>query len=121
MVFNKVKYNVDVLKTMSENSLVIFTDMDVIPFQKYNILKSYVDNYDICFMSEGRRGHPVNTGFILVKNTKKSRQIFDDWYEVCKNARKEHKIFKNQGIFNKKVYINYSCNINLFPRDIILS
>jgi len=119
MVFNKVKHNLQTLKTLPLNQLVIFMDMDVMPLQHFDALSKYVDSHDVCFMREGWKTNHVNTGFILCKVTQNTINLFEDWHQACQNCIGNSKFNGNQGIFNFNVRNKYENIINRFPNDVI--
>lgn len=81
---DKISFLLENLSTIKENEFVLFCDVDIVflrPIEKY--LNSYYE-YDMVFQ-EGHGG--LNTGFFIMKNNEKVRNLLDS---VVKNCHMYH-------------------------------
>ena len=100
------------------NNPFIISDIDIQVFQSFeHILKQY-NNVDIVFQKENRNGG-INTGFMLIKNTPITLNLFKDTLSILMSAPKD-KFVNEQGIIQELLYHENYKNMKryLFPNEI---
>ena len=97
--YNKIPYILDILNT-NKYDYVIWIDADA-HFRKDEKIEKYITNEDFIFC--GDLTCPINTGFIICKNTDYTKQFLDYWINIkVKNPNPE---WWEQG-FLKHIYNN---------------
>jgi hypothetical protein len=100
------------------NNPFIISDIDIQVFQSFeHILKQY-NNFDIVFQKENRNGG-INTGFMLIKNTPTTLNLFKDTLDILMSAPKDK--FVNEQDIIQELLCHEKYKIikgNLFPNEI---
>ena len=89
----------NILHTVPDDSFFIFSDVDLVVFEEplYNYIQQFLkEDNDIVFMKESEE--IVNVGFMLIKNTKKVKELF------CK-VMKDHIL--NPNVLDQTVINNF--------------
>ena len=68
------------LKMVPDNTTVIFTDLDIVPLERYSLLHDFVPpERELTFMYNNIPHEAANTGFMLIRNTPNVRYFMDMW------------------------------------------
>ena len=100
-----------------DNTFII-SDIDIQVFKSFeHILKQY-NNVDIVFQKENQNGG-INTGFMLIKNTTLTLELFKDTLNILLSAPKD-KFINEQGIIQQLLYQEKYKDLKsyLFPNEI---
>ena len=98
-LYKRCHYYADLLESLDDGEVVLFTDLDVVPLGDYNELPTWLDGKtDICFMRE-HYGRPksVNCGFIVVRKSDSTVQLFRAWLARCKRKFDKTNYLFDQG------------------------
>lgn len=77
---DKINFLSETLDTLPENEFVLFSDVDIIFLNDISDYINQYKNYDMVFQN-GYGG--LNTGFFLIKNISKVRELLKKVVEVC--------------------------------------
>lgn len=107
-LYKRCHYYVDLLESLDDGEVVLFTDLDVVPLGDYNKLCNWLGpKIDICFMREHLgRPHAVNCGFILVRKSANSMDIFRKWRARCERRFSRYNYLFDQGEMQSLLYRN---------------
>lgn len=121
-VIEKVRYCLDILNKMKDNEIAFFTDVDIMPLNTYEFLIDFLKDNDIVFMTDKENNffhkQQVNSGFYLVKKTKKSINLIKKWLDECEKEEKKGINVKNQPILNR-ILLDFDIKYDVFPLNII--
>ena len=68
------------LRTVPDGTVVVFTDLDIVPFEPYSELPGHVPpERELTFMYNNIPHEPVNTGFMMIRNSERVRDFMDRW------------------------------------------
>ena len=74
------------LKSVPDDTMVVFTDLDIVPFGPYSQLRDFVPaDRELTFMYNTIPKEPANTGFMLIRNTPNVRGFMDLWKETMEH------------------------------------
>lgn len=102
------------LRWLPQGAVLLFTDLDVLPLRSYSELLQYMEeeapSIEIFFQWEYLTHMPVNTGFILLKNTLSVRQLIRDWRERLAGNDAIFGPGTDQRILNHILLFQRTCN-----------
>jgi len=107
----------DIFPENTDNMFIV-SDIDIQVFKSFeHILKQYID-VDIVFQKE-QRNWGVNTGFMLIKNTPLTFELFKETLFILLSAPKDEFI-NEQGVIQKLLHHQkyQALKVGLFPNEI---
>lgn len=103
----KVRYVSQFMKRAPEDAMVLFTDVDVLPFGPYSVLlKRLPTNREVTFMYTYVRHQPANGGFYLMRNTANVRRLLDMWEQANSVLLQDN--YDDQRAINMLLHVNVS-------------
>jgi hypothetical protein len=104
LIIQKVKAIINILDNSLENEFFVVSDIDIQFFDSiYDTIIEYMNkNNDIIFQKENSGGDTVNTGFMLIKNTKQTKEFWINILDDLKSSD-ENFFINEQALANLKL------------------
>jgi len=104
LIIQKVKAIINILDNSLENEFFVVSDIDIQFFDSiYNTIIEYMNkNKDIIFQKENYGSDAINTGFMLIKNTKQTKEFWIDILNDLKSSD-ENFFINEQALANLKL------------------
>ena len=81
-------------------NIILISDIDIIIYNNFEHLLNLEEEYDIIFQKENKKKNCINTGFILLRCSQKTLDLWDNVFNIFNNFKKDQFINEQEIINN---------------------